>query len=73
MDAESEHIVQEALERVMLGRTVITIAHRLSTIRNVNRVAVLNGGVIAEQGSYTDLLKIPDGIFKRLVEHQTST
>lgn len=73
LDAESEHIVQEALERVMLGRTVITIAHRLSTIRNVNRVAVLNGGVIAEQGSYTDLLKIPDGIFKRLVEHQTST
>ena len=72
MDAESEHVVQEALERVMVGRTVITIAHRLSTIRNVNQVAVLNDGAIAEQGSYTDLLKIPDGIFKRLVERQTS-
>lgn len=72
LDSESEHVVQEALDRVMAGRTVIIIAHRLSTIRNVDHIIVLNDGVVAEEGNYEELLKIPNGIFQKLVEQQTT-
>ncbi|XP_029644906.1 ATP-binding cassette sub-family B member 10, mitochondrial [Octopus sinensis] len=72
LDSESEHVVQEALDGVMAGRTVIIIAHRLSTIRNVDRIIVLNDGVVAEEGNYEELLKIPNGIFQKLVEQQTT-
>ena len=71
MDAESEHLVQEALERLMKGRTVITIAHRLSTIKNADNIVVLNDGQIAEAGSYAQLMGSPDGLFRKLVEKQT--
>ncbi|XP_059482569.1 ATP-binding cassette sub-family B member 10, mitochondrial [Neocloeon triangulifer] len=71
LDAESEALVQEALERVMKGRTVLTIAHRLSTIRNADSIAVLQGGRVVEQGSYDQLMSIDDGAFKKLVQHQT--
>ena len=71
LDAESESLVHDALERVMVGRTVITIAHRLSTIRNAHQIAVLDAGQVAELGTYDDLMKIPDGIFLKLVERQT--
>ncbi|ESO96389.1 hypothetical protein LOTGIDRAFT_214550 [Lottia gigantea] len=73
LDAESEYWVQDALERLMEGRTVITIAHRLSTIKTANQIAVLDQGQIAEVGSYNDLIQIPDGIFKKLVDRQTIT
>jgi ABC-type multidrug transport system fused ATPase/permease subunit len=56
LDSESEQIVIEALERLMKGRTVITIAHRLSTIRDADKVLVLEGGSIAEQGTHGELL-----------------
>ncbi|KAJ8308440.1 hypothetical protein KUTeg_013314 [Tegillarca granosa] len=73
LDAESEFQVKEALERLMVGRTVITIAHRLSTIKSADQIAVLDKGVISEIGSYNDLMKIDEGIFKKLVERQTIT
>ena len=71
LDAESEHLVQGALERIMVGRSVITIAHRLSTIRNADRIAVLDNGQIAELGTYTELMIMPDGLFRKLVNRQT--
>lgn len=68
LDAESEHLVQEALERLMKGRTVITIAHRLSTIKNADNIVVLSDGQISEAGSYMELMAEPDGLFRKLVE-----
>ncbi|KAK8733379.1 hypothetical protein OTU49_006610 [Cherax quadricarinatus] len=73
LDAESESLVQEALERLMRGRTVITIAHRLSTIRNASQIAVLHDGIIGEMGSYNKLMMEPNGIFRKLVDRQTIT
>jgi subfamily B ATP-binding cassette protein MsbA len=58
LDAESEHLVIEALERLMTGRTVITIAHRLSTLRSADKVIVIQDGVVAEQGTHNELLKL---------------
>ena len=71
LDAESEYLVQEALERVMVGRTVMVIAHRLSTIKHADQIAVLDAGRVAELGSYEQLMTIDDGLFRRLVERQT--
>src|ERR1700709_211929 len=70
-DAESEALVQDALNRLMTGRTVFTIAHRISTIRSADLVACLDGGRIAELGTYKDLLSRENGVFNRLMEHQT--
>jgi ATP-binding cassette subfamily B protein len=56
LDAESEALVQEALERVEAGRTVVVIAHRLSTVKTASEVAVVEGGVIVEQGTHHQLL-----------------
>jgi subfamily B ATP-binding cassette protein MsbA len=56
LDTESERSVIEALERLMKGRTVITIAHRLSTIRDADKIVVLSGGIVAEEGSHDELV-----------------
>jgi len=56
LDNESERLVQEAIERLMAGRTTLVIAHRLSTIRNANRIAVLDRGRIVEEGTHAELL-----------------
>jgi ABC-type multidrug transport system fused ATPase/permease subunit len=56
LDAESERVVIEALERVMKGRTVITIAHRLSTIREADTILVLKDGLVHEQGNHDELV-----------------
>ena len=69
LDYESEKLVQEALERVARGRTVITIAHRLSTIRKADRVIVLHEGKILEQGTFTELSK-SNGYFSHLLNAQ---
>jgi ATP-binding cassette, subfamily B (MDR/TAP), member 1 len=52
LDAESERIVQEALDRIMINRTTIVVAHRLSTIRNVDTIAVIRQGKIVERGRH---------------------
>jgi ABC-type multidrug transport system fused ATPase/permease subunit len=57
LDTESEKVVMEALERLMKGRTVITIAHRLSTIRDADKIVVLKGGYVAEEGTHDELIK----------------
>lgn len=70
LDAENEYLVQEALDRLMEGRTVLIIAHRLSTIQNADAVAVLDQGMIVECGKHEDLLVNPNGLFRKLVEKQ---
>ena len=69
LDTESERLVIEALERLMKGRTVITIAHRLSTIRDADKIIVLKGGVVAEQGTHGDLLAL-GGVYANLYHIQ---
>lgn len=66
LDSESEKLVQEALEKLMEGRTSIIIAHRLSTIRSADSILVLDQGVISEQGTHKELLEIENGIYKNL-------
>jgi ABC-type multidrug transport system fused ATPase/permease subunit len=65
LDAESESLVVEALERLMQGRTVIIIAHRLSTLRNADKIIVVKGGVVAEDGTHDELLN-RGGIYAHL-------
>jgi subfamily B ATP-binding cassette protein MsbA len=57
LDPEAEKIVMDALEKLMEGRTVITIAHRLSTICDADKIIVLKGGYVAEQGSHDELME----------------
>ncbi|WP_144602230.1 ABC transporter ATP-binding protein [Algoriphagus algorifonticola] len=70
LDAESEHLVQEALDELMKGRTTIIIAHRLATIRKVDRIYVLSEGKIVEQGNHLQLLEQEDGFYANLVRLQ---
>lgn len=69
LDSESEKLVQEALERVMQGRTTIVIAHRLSTIMDADIIAVMKGGQIVERGTHAELLD-QGGIYCNLVRRQ---
>ncbi len=69
LDNESEKLVQEALERLMQGRTTIIIAHRLSTVQVANRLAVLSGGQIVELGTHDDLIA-QNGLYAHLYEMQ---
>ncbi|XP_059981593.1 ATP-binding cassette sub-family B member 10, mitochondrial isoform X2 [Lagenorhynchus albirostris] len=71
LDAENEYLVQQALDRLMEGRTVFIIAHRLSTIKNANMVAVLDRGKITECGKHEELLSKPDGIYRKLMNKQS--
>jgi ABC-type multidrug transport system fused ATPase/permease subunit len=57
VDTETEALIQQALERLMQGRTTIVIAHRLSTVRNADQIVVLSEGKIAEQGTHTELMR----------------
>ncbi|CAA3021805.1 ABC transporter B family member 2-like [Olea europaea subsp. europaea] len=70
LDAESEKSVQEALDRVMVGRTTVVVAHRLSTVRNADTIAVVQNGAIVEIGSHEELISIPNSAYASLVQLQ---
>ena len=70
LDSESERLVQLALETLMEGRTSLIIAHRLSTIRKANNILVLDHGLIKEQGTHEQLMKIENGTYRNLTELQ---
>ncbi|KAG2697841.1 hypothetical protein I3760_07G123900 [Carya illinoinensis] len=70
LDAESEKIVQEALDRVMVNRTTVIVAHRLSTVRNADMIAVIHRGKMVEKGSHSELLKDPNGAYSQLIHLQ---
>ena len=68
LDAENEQQVQEALERLMKGRTTLVIAHRLSTIQNADTIYYLEDGCLVEQGTHQDLMAQPQSRYRSLVE-----
>ncbi|KAK9861269.1 hypothetical protein WJX84_002505 [Apatococcus fuscideae] len=70
LDATSEQVVQQALERVMAGRTTLVIAHRLSTIQGADNIAVVQSGRVYEAGTHAQLMRIPNGAYAGLVRHQ---
>ena len=70
LDSESEALIQQAMERLMKGRTSIVIAHRLSTVRSLDRILVFDRGEIVEQGTHAVLAGKPGGIYRGLFERQ---
>ncbi|NNU58912.1 ABC transporter ATP-binding protein [Ochrobactrum soli] len=70
LDSESEVLIQQAMERLMVGRTTLVIAHRLSTVRALDRLLVFDKGRIIEEGDHDALIRKPGGIYRRLFERQ---
>jgi ATP-binding cassette subfamily B protein len=66
LDSESEMLIQDALKKLMKGKTVIVVAHRLSTIMQMDRIIVIDGGRIVEEGKHKELLKAQEGIYQKL-------
>ena len=66
LDSESERLVQDALERLMTGRTTFVIAHRLATVRRADQIIVLDQGRMVERGTHDELSQNPDGLYRRL-------
>lgn len=73
LDPESEKVVQETLEKVCQGRTVLIIAHRLSTVRNADAIAVLNKGIVLEMGSHESLMKQKGAYYKMMNQQQNTS
>jgi ATP-binding cassette subfamily B protein len=70
LDSESEVMIQQAMERLMEGRTTLVIAHRLSTVRALDRLLVFDKGKIVEEGNHEQLIRLNGGIYRRLFERQ---
>ncbi|HEY1744601.1 MAG TPA: ABC transporter ATP-binding protein [Granulicella sp.] len=70
LDSESEALIQEAMERLMAGRTSIVIAHRLSTVRMLDRILVFDRGRVVEEGTHEELVRRDGGTYRRLFERQ---
>jgi ATP-binding cassette, subfamily B, bacterial len=70
VDTETEHKIQEALNRLIAGRTVFAIVHRLSTLKRATRLLVIKDGKIAEHGTHQELLSISGGVYRRFYEMQ---
>ncbi|MEG0725106.1 MAG: ABC transporter ATP-binding protein [Mucinivorans sp.] len=69
LDTESERLVQDSLSKLLSGRTSLVIAHRLSTIQNADKIVVVDGGKVVEQGSHTELME-RGGLYRKLIEMQ---
>ena len=69
LDSESEHLVQQALDGLMRGRTSVIVAHRLSTVRQADRIYVIEAGHVIETGTHAELME-RDGKYRTLVELQ---
>ena len=70
LDAESERLVQDALDKLMENRTSIIIAHRLSTVRRCDQILVMSGGAILERGTHDELVGKKDGLYSSLAKLQ---
>jgi ATP-binding cassette subfamily B protein/subfamily B ATP-binding cassette protein MsbA len=70
VDTETEVLIQQALERLMKGRTTIIIAHRLSTVRNADKIVVLDDKSICESGTHAELMNLETGLYRRLYSVQ---
>jgi ATP-binding cassette, subfamily B, bacterial len=70
LDSESEALIQEAMARLIVGRTAIVIAHRLSTVRMLDRILVFDQGRVVEEGTHVSLVRRAEGTYKRLFERQ---
>ena len=70
VDSETENLIQEAIERLISGRTTLMIAHRLSTLRKANKIIVVDQGKIIECGSHEELMEL-NGKYRRLIEIQS--
>ncbi len=66
VDTGTELLIQQALERLMQGRTTLIIAHRLSTVRNADQIVVLEDKSIREMGTHAELIKLKDGLYRKL-------
>ncbi len=70
LDSESEVLIQQAMDRLMVGRTTLVVAHRLSTVRALDRLLVMDRGRIIEEGSHDALIRLKGGLYRRLFERQ---
>jgi ABC-type multidrug transport system fused ATPase/permease subunit len=70
VDTGTEQLIQQALERLMQGRTTIIIAHRLSTVRNADQIVVLEDKSIRERGTHEQLIQVKDGLYRKLYSVQ---
>jgi ABC-type multidrug transport system fused ATPase/permease subunit len=70
LDSESEQLVQDALDKLMIGRTSIVIAHRLSTIKDADKIVVLHQGEIVEEGTHQELVNLENGFYVKLSKMQ---
>jgi len=70
VDTQTEHLIQEAIERLMKGRTTIVIAHRLSTIRGADTIVIMEGNRIREMGTHDELMSMESGLYRKLYNVQ---